>query len=243
MSYCSNCGGRLGDNGVCPNCGGMSEASVKPSQMEDSDVLDCFKAFFSVSPLKGVEKAARTRSASVWVTFSSLFIVSASALSLAAFGSLSPGFFREICGSRIASVVESINGSSGKAMVSFGMLTAHAAIMAILVLILLTIVTSIAFIHAEEKPSVNQALNIASFALMPLSVTMLISIPIALISTGMSIMLVMLGFMAAAVCHYFGIQKASVFRRSPFLTLFCVTVAAVALLAVCSECLAMLFFR
>ena len=59
MSYCSNCGGRLGDNGVCPNCGGMSEANVKPAQMEDSDVLGCVKAFFSESPLKGVEKNRR----------------------------------------------------------------------------------------------------------------------------------------------------------------------------------------
>ena len=85
--YCSNCGGRLNGKGFCPNCGGMKEANVKPNQKEDSDVLSCVKAFVTDSPMKGVEKAARTRSAAVWVTFGALFIVSASAMSLAAFGS------------------------------------------------------------------------------------------------------------------------------------------------------------
>ena len=242
MSYCSNCGGRLGDNGVCPNCGGMSEANVKPAQMEDSDVLGCVKAFFSESPLKGVEKAARTRSASVWVTFGALFIVSASAMSLAAFGTLSPDFFREVCGARIASAIRNAAWSSGKAILSFTALTAHASVMAILAWILLTVVTAIAFIHAEEKPSVSQALNISAFSLLPLSVTMLLSIPAALVSTAFGIMLVIIGIIASAVCHYFGIQKASAFKRSPFLTLLCAAIAAAAVLTLCSDCLAMLFF-
>ena len=226
MSYCSNCGGRLNDNGVCPNCGGMSEASVKPVQMEDSDVMGCVKAFFSDSPLKGVEKAARTRSVSVWVTFGSLFIVSMSSMSLAAFGTLSPGFFRELCGSRIASVIENFSGGSGQAILSFGMLAAHAAIMAVILLILLAVITRIAFMHAEEKPSVSQALNIASFALLPLSVTMIL----------------LIGIIASGVAHYFGIQKASVFRRSPFLTLLCSSFVAAAILALCSYGLSVLFF-
>ena len=181
MSYCSNCGGRLNDNGICPNCGGMSEANVKPVQMEDSDVLSCIKTFFSDSPLKAVEKAARTRSVSVWVTFGSLFIVSFSAVSLASFGTLSPGFFREICGERIASVIQNSSGSADQAIVLFGNLTAHAALMSILLLVLLTLMTKIAFIHAEEKPSINQALNISAFALFPLSVTMLLAIPAAVV--------------------------------------------------------------
>ncbi|MBQ9902341.1 MAG: hypothetical protein IJM51_08165 [Clostridia bacterium] len=242
MSYCSNCGGRLGDNGICPNCGGMSEANVKPSQMEDSDVFSCVKSFFSDSPLKGVEKAARTRSASVWVTFGSLFIVSAAAMSLGAFGSFSPSFFREVCGDRMASAIADSAGSSGQAILSFGTLTAHAAIMAMLTVIMLTVSTAIAFVHAEEKPSVNQALNIATFSLLPLSVAMLLSIPVALASSTLGIMLVIIGIIASSVCHYFGIQKASAFRRSPFLTLLCVTVIAAAILALCSDCLAMLFF-
>ncbi len=242
MSYCSNCGGRLNDNGICPNCGGMSEANVKPAQMEDSDVLACVKAFFSESPLKGVEKAARTRSAAVWVTFGSLFIVSASAMSLGAFGTLSSGFFREVCGSRIASVIENASGSSGKTILSFGTLTVHSAIMAIIVMILLTVITEIAFIHATEKPSPSQALNISAFSLLPLSVAMLLSIPVALISSSLGIMLCMIGIIASAVCYYFGIQKASPFKRSPFLTLLCSTVVAAVILALCSNCLAMLFF-
>ena len=242
MSYCSNCGGRLNDNGVCPNCGGMIEANVKPVRMEDSDVLDCVKAFFSVSPLKGVEKAARTRSASVWVTFGSLFIVASSAMSLAAFGSLSPGFFRELCGSRIASVIENSSGKSGDAIVSFGALTAHSAIMAIIMLVLITVMAKIAFIHAAEKPSINQALNISAFALFPLSVTMLLAIPAALISSPFAIMLILLGFCAFAVAYYFGIQRASAFRRSPFLTLLGLSLAAAGVMTLCSFGLSVLFF-
>ena len=243
MSYCSNCGGRLNDKGICPNCGGMSEANVRPAQREDSDVFGCVKAFLTDSPLRGVEQAARTRSASVWVTFGSLFIVASSALSLAAFGSLSPGFFREVCGARMASVIENSSGSAANALVDFGGLTAHAALMAMLVLVLLTVMTKIAFVHAEEKPSLNQALNIAAFSLFPLSVTMLLAIPAAILSTVFGVLLVLVGFSASAVAHYFGMQKASVFRRSPFLTLLCSATAAAVLLALGSQGLAMLLFR
>lgn len=242
MSYCSNCGGRLNDNGICPNCGGVSEANVKPSQTDDSDVFGCIKAFLTDSPLKAVEKAARTHSASVWVTFSSLFIVASSAMSLAAFGTLSPGFFREICGERIASTIEKSSGSAGDAIVAFGKLTAHAAVMSILVLILLTVMTKIAFRHAEEKPSLSQAMNISAFALFPLSATMLLAIPAAIVSSVFGIILFLIGFSATAIAHYFGIQKASAFRRSPFLTLLCSAIGAAAVLAICSYCLAMLFF-
>lgn len=243
MSYCSNCGGRLNDKGVCPNCGGIIEANVKPVRMEDSDVLGCVKAFFSDSPLKGVERAARTRSASVWVTFGSLFVVAMSSMSLAAFGSLSSGFFRELCGPKIASVTENISGGSGDTIMAFGGLVAHAAVMSIAVIVLLAGMTGIAFLHANEKPSVNQALNISAFALFPLSVTMLLAVPAALLSTAFAILLLIIGVTASAVAHYFGLQKASSFRRSPFLTLLCSAIVAAAILVLCSNCLAMLFFR
>lgn len=243
MSYCSNCGGRLNDQGICPNCGGMSESNVTPSKKDDSDVFGCMKTFFTVSPLKAVEKAARTRSASVWVTFSSLFVVAATSLSLAAFGSLSSGFFREISGARLASVVDSTSDISGKAIVSFGALVAHAAIMAILLIVLLTIMTVAAFVHAEEKPTLNQALNIAAFSLFPLSIAMLIAIPSALLGTPFGIMLVLIGLTATAISHYFGIQKASTFKRSPFLTLLCSAIISAVILALCSNGLAILLFR
>ena len=110
------------------------------------------------------------------------------------------------------------------------------------VLILLTIMTKTAFIHAEEKPSVSQAMNISAFALFPLSATMLLAIPAAIVSSVFGIILFLIGFSATAIAHYFGIQKASAFRRSPFLTLLCSAIGAAAVLAICSYCLAMLFF-
>lgn len=241
--YCSNCGGRLNGKGFCPNCGGMKEANVKPNQKEDSDVLSCVKAFVTDSPMKGVEKAARTRSAAVWVTFGALFIVSASAMSLAAFGSMAPGFFREVCGSRIASVIANSPSNSERELLSFSELVTHAAVMAILCLVLLTVITQIAFIHAEERPSIHQALNVATFATLPLSLTMLLAIPAALLSIPFAILLIAIGMSASAISYYFGIQKASRFRRSPFLTLFVSAVVAAALLTLCSNGLAMLFFR
>ncbi len=240
MSYCSNCGGRLNDKGICPNCGGLIEANIKPVQKEDSDVLGCIKAFFSDSPFRGVEKAARTRSATVWVTFGSLFVVAASSMSVAAFGSLSSGFFREVCGDRIASAIEN---SSGTPILTFTALAAHAALMAMLFVLLLGVVTKVMFLHAEETPSVNQALNIAAISLLPLSVLMLLAIPAALISAPFAVMLIIIGFGCTAIAHYFGVQKASTFKRSPFLTLIVSVVAGAAVLALCSHGLALLFFR
>ena len=240
MSYCSNCGGRLNDNGICPNCGGIIEANIKPVKQEDSDVLKCAKAFFTLSPLKGVEEAARTRSAAVWVTFGCLFAVSAVSMSLAAFGTLSPGFFREICGSRIAAAAEK---SAETPISSFIGLTAHAAVMALTLLILQAVITRILFTHAEEKPSINQALNIVAMSLLPLSMVMLLVIPAALVSVPFAILLILVGLTASAVSYYFGIQKASAFNRSPFFTMVCAEMVAAAIITLCSHGLALLFFR
>ena len=241
MSYCSNCGGRLNDNGICPNCGGMSESNIRPTEQEDSDVLSCLNLFFTESPLKAVEKAARTRSATIWVTFGSLFTVIASAMSLAAFGTLSPGFFRELCGPLVESAI--IN-SSANTIAAFGGLVLHAAVMAVLLVLILGIITKVVFaIHAEEKASLNQALNIAAFSLLPLSTAMLLAIPTALLSTGFAVMLLVTGICASAVSYYFGIQKASAFQRSPFLTLLVSCVIGSGIIALCSYGLLWLVFR
>ena len=72
---------------------------------------------------------------------------------------------------------------------------------------------------------------------------MLLVIPAAILSTVFGVLLVLVGFSASAVAHYFGMQKASVFRRSPFLTLLCSATAAAVLLALGSQGLAMLLFR
>ena len=241
MSYCSNCGGRLNDKGICPNCGGMSEANIRPVEQEDSDVLSCLKLFFTESPLKAVEKAARTRSAPIWVTFGSLFLVSASAMSLAAFGTLSPGFFREICGPLVESA---IIFSSSNTIATFGGLALHAAVMAVLLVLLLGIATKVVFLmHAEEKPSFNQAFNIATLSLLPLSAAMLLAIPTALFSTVFAVMLLLIGLCASAVSYYFGIQKASSFARSPFLTLLCAALIGAGVIALCSYGLSWLLFR
>lgn len=243
MSYCSNCGGRLNDKGFCPNCGGMSEANIHPAQQEDSDVLSCLKQSFTDSPLKGVEKAARIRSATIWVTFGSLFIVGFASMSLAAFGTLSPGFFREVCGPRFESVIVNSSGDGGSAMRSFGRLTLHAVIMSILILSILAILTRIAFIHAEEKPSVNQSLNIAAFSLFPLTLAIILTIPAALLWTPFAVLLIVAGISASAVSYYFGIQKASAFRRSPFLTLLLSGIVGAGIFALCSFGLSMLLFQ
>ena len=243
MSYCSNCGGRLNDNGICPNCGGMSESRIHPVRQEDSDVWSCLKHFFTDSPLSAVEKAARTRSATIWVTFGSLFVAAFASTSLAAFGTLNPGLFREICGARVESVIVNSSGESGSAIRTFGGLTLHALIMGLLLLVLLAVMASIAFIHAKEKPSLNQALNIAAISLFPLSLTLLLTIPAALLWTPFAVLLTLMGISASAISFYFGIQKASVFSRSPFLTLSISGIICVAILALCSFGLSTLIFR
>ena len=243
MSYCSNCGGRLNDKGICPNCGGMSESSIHPVQQEDSDVWSCVKQFFTDSPLKAVEKAARTRSATIWVTLGSLFVVAFASTSLAAFGTLSPGFFREICGERIESVIINSSGEAGSAIRAFGSLTLHSLVMALLLIVMLAVTASVAFVHAKEKPAVNQALNIAAFSLLPLSLMMLLTIPAALLWTPFAVLLTLVGTAASAICFYFGIQKASVFNRSPFLTVFISGIIGAGIYALCSFGLSMLLFR
>lgn len=231
MSYCSNCGGRLNDKGLCPNCGGMSEANVRPSQKDDSEVLVCLRKFFSQSPLGGVERAARTKAASVWVTYSSLYVVVATALSLVSLIVMPEELIKAVFGGRIAAAAVAANSAaSGTAARSFGLLTAYSALMAVAFIALLSAVTRIVFLLAEEKPSFNQALNIPAFSTFTLSVGLLLAVPLSFLSFSAAMSAVMLGAVSAAVCYYFGIQKASAFRKSPFLLLLLLAVCMAALL-------------
>lgn len=217
MSYCSNCGGRLNDSGLCPNCGGVSQTKIAPEEKESTEVVACLRALFSAAPLKGVERAARTRSASVWVTFGSVFILTAIMIEFAVFTSLPPNVFHGLLDSDMSHAMERAGaGDPEKIMPAFATLLAYSAVMAIFTLLAFTMMTSMLFLLAKEKPSFSQALNITAFSTCPFSVSALLALPISILSVPFAAGLLLVGFAVTVVMYYFGIQKASEYDRSPF---------------------------
>lgn len=217
MSYCSNCGGRLNDSGFCPNCGGVSETKIAPEEKESTQVVACLKALFSASPLRGVERAARTRSASVWVTFGSVYILTAIITQFAVFTSLPPNVFHGLLDSDMSQAMERAGaGDPEKIITAFATLLTYSAAMAIFTLLAFTVMTCLLFLIAKEKPSFSQALNITAFSTFPLSVCALLALPVSILSVPFAVGLLLLGFAVAVVMYYFGIQKASEYDKSPF---------------------------
>lgn len=218
MSYCSNCGGRLNDKGFCPNCGGVSETKITPEEKESTQVTACLKALFSASPLKGVERAARTRSASVWVTFGSIYIVAVIIAIFAVFISLPPTVFHGMLDKDMASAMERAGAGAPPetVMPTFTSLLIYAVTMAVLSLLIITVMTWLLFLLAKEKPSFSQALNIAAFSTFPLSFCALLALPVSILSVPFAVGLLLLGFAVGVVMYYFGIQKASEYEKSPF---------------------------
>ena len=218
MSYCSNCGGRLNDNGLCPNCGSVSKTKITPEENEVTEVAACLKALFSASPLNGVEKAARTRSASVWVTFGALYIVTTIMAQVCFFTSMPPTALHGMLDKNMAHIMEiaGTGASPEKVMPAFASIVGYSAVMSLLSLILISITTSLLFLPAKEKPSFSQAMNISTFSTLPVSVCALLSLPISLLSVPLAAAVLLPGLAMASIMYYFGVQKASEYDRSPF---------------------------
>lgn len=218
MSYCSNCGGRLNDNGLCTNCGGVSKTKITPEEKEVTEVAACLKALFSGSPLNGVERAARTRSASIWVTFGALYIVTTIMAQVGFFTSMPPTVLHGMLDKDMALIMESAGAGEAaeKVISAFASLLGYSAAMSVLSLIFISIMTSLLFLLAKEKPSFSQAMNISAFSTLPVSVCALLSLPVSLLSVPFAAGILLLGFAMAVVMYYFGVQKASEYNRSPF---------------------------
>lgn len=218
MSYCSNCGGRLNDNGQCPNCGGVSEARITTEVKETPDVLACCKALLSETPLSGVEHAARTRSASVWVTFGAIYMISTTIAQISVFTSTPPNAFHGMLDRNMARVMERAeNGMPPERMVpALAKLFTYSAAMSLVALLVVTLITTLIFLLAEERPTFTQALNITAFCTLPVSVCSLLALPVSILSVPFACGVLLLGFTASVVMYYFGLQKASEFKRSPF---------------------------
>ncbi len=243
MSYCSNCGGRLNDQGLCPNCGGMSEATVKPKQKNDSEVVECLRETIFASPLKGVEKAARTRSASVWVTFGAAFIISSAAAAFTAVTTLPPAFFGAVYGENVATAVTRSRSAASDSMIAaFAGLLGYSVVLSLLSVLAVAMIAAVLFTRAEEKPSVTQALNISTFSLLPLTLCLLIANPLSLLSVSAALSLLLFAFSVSVVMFYFGVQKASVFKKSPFWLFLIAGFGVLILLQLCSFGLQTLLF-
>ena len=218
MSYCSNCGGRLNDNGQCPNCGGVSEAKITPEIKEIPDVLACVKGLFSETPLSGVERAARTNSASVWATYGAIFMITTIIAQISLFTSLPPSALHGLLDKNMAHMMEqTVQGTPPEHLIpAFAELFGYAAAMSLVALLIVACMTTLTFILAEERPTFSQALNITTFSTLPLSVCCLITLPVSLLSVPFAAGILLMGFAASVVMYYFGLQKAAQFTKSPF---------------------------
>lgn len=243
MSYCSNCGGRLNDNGICPNCGSMSESKIQPDSQKISEVLNCFKSFFSSRPLTSVENAARTKSVSVWITFGVLFVISSVGTSLRFFQSIDANTSEALFGEKISNAVSLINSEiSGEMMSAFVSLLLHSTLMSIFSLIIAAAFTLLVFILAEERPSFSQALNIITVAVFPSAICMIIAMAVSFLSLTLSASIIITGWAVSAISYYFGIQKASSFKKSPFIMFFASILSIDVLMCLISMILTKLIF-
>ena len=243
MIYCSNCGGRLNDQGLCPNCGGMSESTVRPRQKTDSEVLRCLTGLFSASPLTGVEAAARTRSASVWVTFGAAYMIASASAAFSAIVAAPVGFVSSLCGKDVGEAVERARSAASDSMsLSFTGLMGHAAVMSLLSVIMAAVIAGVLFLRAEERPTVTQALNIAAFSLLPMTIGLLIAVPLMLFAPVSALQLLVFCLAVSVVLFYFGVQKASFFTGSPFLLFLLASLLGVTLLRLCSFGIKLLLF-
>lgn len=224
MSYCSNCGGRLNDNGICPNCGSMSESKIQPGSGKMSEVLNCFKPLFSDRPLTSVENAARTKSASVWIIFGVIFAISSVGIILRTFTSVNANTAALLFGEKISNAIALTQTEISSEMLSaFVSLLLYSLLISILALIVISLLTLLMFIFAEEKPSFTQALNIVAVSAFPSSICMIIALALSFLYTPLAISIIVAGFSISAISYYFGIQKASSFKKSPFwIFIFCV---------------------
>lgn len=218
MSYCSNCGGRLNDNGLCPNCGGVSKAKIPPQEKQTTEVLACLKMLFSRSPLKGVERAARTRSVSIWVTFGALYIITTIIGQISVFTSLPCTVLHGIFDKKMAQALSRIGTGEPleTIMPTFVSLTVYSAAMSLLSIVLISVMTWLLFLLAKERPSFSQALNISTFSMFPLSVCILISMAVSILSVPFTVGILVMGLLMSVIMYYFGIQKASEYKTSPF---------------------------
>lgn len=221
MSYCSNCGARINDDGVCPNCGSLSESKLRQTQKKVTEVVVCFKSFFSSRPLLAVENAARTKSAFVWVVFGAMYLVATVAAALKLFTTIDINIFALIADEKMMNTISAANGEiSGEMLAAFVTLLGYSVLMAAFSVFVLACLTMLVFLMAEEKPSFSQALNITTVAAFPMTLGMVASFICSFLSIPLSILMLTVGLMASAVSYYFGMQKASSFKNSPFWVCF-----------------------
>ncbi|MDD6395000.1 MAG: hypothetical protein PUB37_02275 [Firmicutes bacterium] len=221
MSYCSNCGARISDDGVCPNCGSLSETKLRQTQKKVTEVFVCFKSFFSSRPLLAVENAARTKSAFVWVTFGAVYLAAAVASMLRLFTSIDVNIFATMADEKMVSIITAANGEiSGEMLSAFLTLFGYSILMAVFSMLLIACATMLIFLMAEEKPSFSQALNITTVAAFPTALGMIATFICSFFSVPLAILMLTVGMMASAVSYYFGMQKASSFKKSPFWACF-----------------------
>ncbi len=217
MSYCSNCGARISDSGVCPNCGSLSESKLRQAQKKVTEVVVCLKSFFSSRPLIAVENAARTKSSFVWISFGAIYLISTVAAALRLFTTIDMNILALIIDEKMLNTLSAANGEiSGEMLAANVTLFFYSVLMATFSILVITSLTMLVFFMAEEKPSFTQALNITTVSAFPMCLGMVASFVCSFFSIPLSILMLTVGLMASGVSYYFGIQKASSFKNSPF---------------------------
>lgn len=243
MSYCSNCGARIKDNGICPNCGSVSESKIQPEQKNSAEVLICLRSFFSARPLAAVENAALTKSSPIWVFFGVFFIISCVASSLRILTSFDGDVQAVWLSDKSANVIATLNSETSSQMMSvFVSLIGYFLSISLLFFFIAVCITLILFLFASEKPSLSQAMNISAVSLFPLSLGMLVSIGVSFISIPLAIFITAVCALMSSISYYFGVQKVSSFAKSPFWAYFIAILVGGIILMVSSSALFNLLF-
>ncbi len=215
--YCSNCGARLKSDMTCPVCNGVSEDKLKDQRKKGTGAAACAKAFFSANPLTAVQKAALSNSAAVSVIYFALFFVLSMSFALVASMRNDLLSYAYIVPVDMSSAVPLLGGESiDSNLALFLSLFACFALLEVIAVVIAISSTTRLFLMAKEKPSLVQASNMLAVALLPMSLSFVLAIPLSFLSVEMSLMVIMVGLVMSVISYYFGLQKAASFSKSPF---------------------------
>lgn len=218
VSYCSNCGARIKDNGVCPNCGSISESSIPSAQKKSSEILVCIKSFFSSRPLLGVENASRTNASAVWIAFGVIYEVASVIFGTKLlFTPKNIPLIELLLGDKAANAAKTACGEiSADMLKSMSLLTVYIVLMSAALFLIISCAVKGIYYLADAKPTFSQALNITAVSIFPLSCALVLAAITSSFSLFLSLVLILAGVTTSAISLYYGIQKAAVFSKSPF---------------------------
>ncbi len=211
--FCTYCGTRFNEFGVCAQCGNLSTRQNKVLNKPEpygKKLLECFRAMFSSSPFNGIENAGRETASTIWPICGGAFVLF---VSLAVAGILSGfAFAGEIKGMKEAFTLAAFTGVGSSFFGAFAkvLLTAAALFFASAAMLWLPMKLS------GESVSYVQLMNVNSFALLPVTLSAFAAFIASFISARFALFLLPVGAFMSVIMLYYAIQKLARFKASPF---------------------------